>query len=164
MKHRPSSAIRPRMWILPVSGLVSAATFAVPARAQDAPPLLAERSVAAIAGELSGTIAKQTVQDLSRFHRMRGSPGFARAVEAVRGRAGTYGLSQVEVIELPADGEIFYGTQRSRPAWDADFADLWELEESDAGWVIGHGKAALRSPAALTRRTHPAGSVTDRAP
>src|SRR5207249_9404277 len=22
---------------------------------------------------------------------------------------------------------IFYGTQRSRPAWDADFAELWEV-------------------------------------
>src|SRR5262249_54452902 len=27
----------------------------------------------------------------------------------------------------PADGRIFYGTQRSRPAWDADSAELWEV-------------------------------------
>jgi aminopeptidase YwaD len=29
---------------------------------------------------------------------------------------------------LPADGKVFYGTQRSRPAWDADFAELWEVD------------------------------------
>lgn len=135
MIHRHNSTIRLCMLILPVSILTAAAISPIPARAQDAPPLLAERSVAAIAGELSGTIAKQTVQQLSRFHRMRGSRGFAHAVEAVCSRAETYGLSQVEVIELPADGEIFYGTQRSRPAWDADFAELWELQESDTGWA-----------------------------
>src|SRR5258708_8304077 len=27
-------------------------------------------------------------------------------------------------------GKVFYGTQRSRPAWNADFAELWELDVS----------------------------------
>src|SRR5262249_41085435 len=35
----------------------------------------------------------------------------------------------------PADGKIFYGTQRSRPPWDADFAELWELHKSSEGWT-----------------------------
>ncbi len=25
--------------------------------------------------------------------------------------------------------KIFYGTQRSRPAWDAEFAELWEMKD-----------------------------------
>ena len=50
---------------------------------------------------------------------MRGSTGFAAAVEEISEQLGEYGLSEFEIISLPADGEIFYGTQRSRPAWNA---------------------------------------------
>ncbi|MCH8804837.1 MAG: M28 family peptidase [Planctomycetes bacterium] len=100
----------------------------------DPPPLLPRETVAAIANELSGTNAKEIVQELSRFHRMRGSRGFRSAAEAMRDRAIRYGLAQVEIIELPADGKIFYGTQRSRPAWDAEFAELWELRQTDGEW------------------------------
>ena len=102
----------------------------LPSRAQAAfeepVPLLPEAIVRALAGEVSGTAAKRTVQDLTLFHRQRGSRGFRAAVERIRDRAREYGLSAVEVISLPTDGTIFYGTQRSRPAWDADFAELWE--------------------------------------
>jgi aminopeptidase YwaD len=35
-------------------------------------------------------------------------------------------LSDVAILEFPADGKIFYGTQRSRPAWDAEVAELSE--------------------------------------
>jgi len=37
-------------------------------------------------------------------------------------------LSDVAILQFPADGKIFYGTQRSRPAWDAEKAELSELE------------------------------------
>ena len=35
--------------------------------------------------------------------------------------------------EFPADGKMFYGTQRSRPAWDAEFAELWEMRDGPDG-------------------------------
>jgi hypothetical protein len=38
------------------------------------------------------------------------------------------------IEQFPADGKIFYGTQKSRPAWDAEFAELWELRETSTGW------------------------------
>jgi hypothetical protein len=41
-------------------------------------------------------------------------------------RLRAYGLSNVEILQCPADGKIFYGTQRSRPAWYAERAELWE--------------------------------------
>jgi CubicO group peptidase (beta-lactamase class C family) len=91
--------------------------------------------VAALAEELSGAAARQTIQELSLHHRMRGSEGFRAAAEALRERALAYGLEGVEILELPADGEIFYGTQRSRPAWDVDGARLWEQREVDGAWV-----------------------------
>src|SRR5690242_8829346 len=106
-----------------------------PAGATEPPPLLPEPAVRAIASEVSGAAAKRTLQDLTLFHRMRGSRGFLAAAERVRDRAKEYGLSEVEILELPADGKIFYGTQRSRPAWDAEFAELWEQREEGGRWV-----------------------------
>jgi aminopeptidase YwaD len=110
--------------------LALALSTAVSVRGQEAfeepVPLLPEAVARALAAEVSGTAAKRTVQDLTLFHRQRGSRGFHAAVERIRERAREAGLAEVEVISLPADGTILYGTQRSRPAWDADFAELWE--------------------------------------
>ena len=88
------------------------------------PPLLAEKDVAAIAGEISGETAKRNLEGIARFHRQRGSKGFHEAAELVAERLRAYGLSDVAILQFPADGKIFYGTQRSRPAWDAEFAEL----------------------------------------
>ena len=41
-------------------------------------------------------------------------------------RLRAYGLSDVAILQFPADGKIFYGTQRSRPAWDAETGYLAE--------------------------------------
>jgi len=91
------------------------------------PPLLVEKDVAAIAGELSGETAKRNLEGIARFHRQRGSKGFHEAAELVAERLRAYGLSDVAILQFPADGKIFYGTQRSRPAWDAEKGGLWEV-------------------------------------
>jgi aminopeptidase YwaD len=96
------------------------------ARAQK-PPLLPEKDVAALANELSGETAKRNLEGLARFHRQRGSQGFHSAAELVAERARAYGLSDVAILQFPADGKIFYGTQRSRPAWDAEVGELSEV-------------------------------------
>jgi aminopeptidase YwaD len=90
------------------------------------PPLLAEKDVAAIAGEISGEKAKRNLEGIARFHRQRGSRGFHEAAELVAERLRAYGLSDVVILQFPADGRIFYGTQRSRPAWDAEMGYLAE--------------------------------------
>ena len=92
------------------------------------PPLLAEREVAALANELSGETAKRNLEVLATYHRQRGSKGFHAAAELVAARLREYGLNDVAILEFPADGKIFYGTQRSRPAWDAEVGELWERE------------------------------------
>src|SRR5208282_350946 len=61
--------------------------------------------------------------------RQRGSKGFHSAAELVAERAREYGLSDVQILEFPADGKIFYGTQRSRPGWDAEVGELWEVKD-----------------------------------
>ena len=94
------------------------------------PPLLPEKDVSAIAQEISGETAKRNLEGIARFHRQRGSQGFHAAAELVAERLRAYGLSNVAILEFPVDGKIFYGTQRSRPAWDAEFAELWETKDS----------------------------------
>jgi len=103
--------------------------------AQSAPPLLPPEQGRAIGAEVSGSMAMGTVRTLSRNHRMRGSDGYRAAAEAIRDRLRDYGLEGVEIISLPADGRIFYGTQRSRPGWNARFAELWEGSERIASWA-----------------------------
>src|SRR5207244_1956732 len=106
------------------------------ARAQK-PPLLPEKDVAALANEVSGETAKRNLEGIARFHRQRGSKGFHEAAELVAERLRAYGLSDVEILQFPADGKIFYGTQRSRPAWDAEVGDLRET------WFHIEGKTTV---------------------
>ena len=96
------------------------------ARAQK-PPLLPEKDVVALANELSGETAKRNLEVIATFHRQRGSKGFHAAAELVAQRFREYGLSDVAILQFPADGKIFYGTQRSRPAWDAEVGELREI-------------------------------------
>src|SRR5882724_10686879 len=101
--------------------------FAAVAEGQK-PPLLPEKDVVALATELSGETAKRNLEGIARFHRQRGSRGFHEAAELVAERLRAYRLSDVAILQFPADGKIFYGTQRSRPAWDAEFGTLDEVE------------------------------------
>ena len=97
--------------------LLTGAMMACPAIAQDEPPpLIGESTASAIASEVSGTAAKRTVQSLSIHHRMRGSEGYRAAAGLIRDQLASFGLKDVEIIALPADGKTFYGTQRARPA------------------------------------------------
>src|SRR5215475_10918254 len=112
-----------RRWMWVVVAVLAAGRTA---RAQK-PPLLPEKDVAALANELSGETAKRNLEGIARFHRQRGSQGFHAAAELVAERLRAYGLSDVTILQFPADGKIFYGTQRSRPAWDSEKAELWEM-------------------------------------
>jgi aminopeptidase YwaD len=130
----PASPLAWSLALLPALILTAGRPSPAAAQQPSPPPLLPEPVVRAIAGEVSGSAAKRTVQDLALSHRMRGSRGFRAAAEWVRDRARESGLA-VEIISLPADGKVFYGTQRSRPAWDADFAELWEMRQDAGRWA-----------------------------
>ncbi len=131
-----------------VMAMIAGGLWAGVLRAQK-PPLLAEKDVAALANELSGETAKRNLEVIAAFHRQRGSRGFHSAAELVAERARAYGLSDVAILEFPADGKIFYGTQRSRPAWDAERGELWETEialSSDCKAAEGRAKQAGKDP------------------
>lgn len=139
MRNSSKFAARLLLW-LPVA-LVLLLGRPLPAQhspldaAAQKPPLLSAAIVSALDQELSGETAQRNLEGITRFHRMRGSRGFHDAAELVAERARAYGLSDVQILEFPADGKIFYGTQRSRPPWDADFAELWEMREQDGKWI-----------------------------
>lgn len=113
-----------------------AVTFAIPVvLGAQTIPLLSDAQITALAGEISGESAKRNVEGFSRLHRMRGSRDFRRAADQVIGELQKYGYKDAALERLTADGKVFYGTQRSRQAWDADFAELWEVDgERLASW------------------------------
>lgn len=117
------------------AALLTGLLLAASSVAAESPPLLKSADAKAIAAEVSGGAAKRTVERLSLNHRMRGSQGYRRAAELVLSRLTEDGLAEASIIALPADGRIFYGTQRSRPAWNADLAELWEQRQEDGRWV-----------------------------
>jgi len=132
------------------------------------PPLLAEKHVAALANELSGERAKRNLEGLARFHRQRGSEGFHAAAELVAERLRAYGLSDAAILQFPADGKIFYGTQRSRPAWDAQVGELWETSgpaEQDEKPQVMSGEKKIASyeaePVALAEDSESADVTAD---
>ena len=47
---------------------------------------------------------------------MRASKGFRAAADFVAAQAKLYGLEEVTVHEIPADGHTMYGTQKARLA------------------------------------------------
>ena len=98
-------------------------------------PLIPEQVGQALANELSGSSAKRNLEYITRLHRMRASRDFRTAAEFVAAQARAYGLSDVKIHEIPADGHTMYGTQKARPGWDADFAELWEMRADSEGWI-----------------------------
>lgn len=92
-------------------------------------PLVSEATVSALDNELSGSAAKRNLEFIARLNRTRGSKQFRVAADFVADQLRTYGLENVTVIEIPTGNGTLYGTQMGRPAWEADFAELWELKQ-----------------------------------
>ncbi|NER14938.1 DUF4910 domain-containing protein [Leptobacterium flavescens] len=98
-------------------------------------PLGQKELIAHLDQELSGELAKRNLEFISRLHRMRGSEDYQKAIDFIQAELKKYGLEGIELIKIPADGQIMYGTQKSRPAWDVEFAELWEVENTGNIWV-----------------------------
>ena len=97
-------------------------------------PFQQQELVRNLDNELSGESAKRNLEYLSRLHRMRGSEDYQKATEFIQSKLNEYHLEQIELFNVPADGKIMYGTQKSRPAWDVKFAELWEMENKNEKW------------------------------
>jgi len=91
------------------------------------PVLLPENVLKQFAEEVSGTAAKRNLDQITLYHRTRASRQYGKAVEHVFSQLQSYGYDNAEVLDFPADGKTMFGTQKSRMAWDVDFAELWLL-------------------------------------
>jgi aminopeptidase YwaD len=112
--------------ILPVIVVFVGAYFSVNAQQV---PLGQENLVTNLDQELSGESAKRNLEYISRLHRMRGSRDYDKAIEFITSKLSDYKLESIELIKIPVDGKIMYGTQKSRANWNVNFAELWELED-----------------------------------
>jgi hypothetical protein len=129
-----------------VSWLATADVFA------QGPALIDDTIAGAIASETSGEAAKRTVEYLARLHRMRGSRDFHSAAEHIVSELKAAGLGDALILQFPADGATYYGTQKARPAWDAEFAELWELRPDGGQWVKSRRLASWEAaPVALAQ-------------
>jgi len=90
--------------------------------------LLSDKEITALAAEINGVIAKDTITELARYHRVQASSGFSQAAQFVASKAKDYGLDQVQIERFPADGHKTYYTLKSTPGWEAERAELWEVE------------------------------------
>ena len=93
--------------------------------------LIAEDVLMNIAEETSGEAAKRNLDTITLQHRMRASSQFETATQHIVEQLKAYSLDEVEVLEYAADGKTMFGTQKSRPAWEVRFAQLWEVRDED---------------------------------
>ena len=91
--------------------------------------LVGDSILSAIAEETSGEAAKRNLDTITLQHRMRSGTQFDAATQHIHDMLRHYGLDEVEFLTYAADGKTLYGTQKSRPIWDVEFAQLWEVRE-----------------------------------
>jgi hypothetical protein len=78
------------------------------------------------------------------MHRVQASEGYRRAAELMKERATAFGLSNVEIERLPADGETLYRHFRAYYGWRAETGRLWEVSPaSERLGDYGEMKVAL---------------------
>src|SRR4030095_4728716 len=114
---------------LAILAAASATTSAIAA-----PPLLPEATIAALADEIDGNRAHRDVEYFALHHRMRASKPFHAVTEHIAAELSRAGVETVEILRFPADGKTMFGTQKSRPAWDAEVAELWDGGTRIASW------------------------------
>jgi len=130
------------------------------AAAQSPAPFLSEPVLSALAQETSGEAAKLHVERFSGLHRMRGSRPFRSATDYIVEKLKAYGLKDARVESLKADGVTFYGTQRSRQPWNAEFAELWELRETPQGFERAERLASFDAIPLTLAQDSSSGQVT----
>jgi hypothetical protein len=117
-------AVRGGRQALPYVFLAAAATGLAQERAI---PFWPNAVPQAIHAEIDGIATLETVRELSRFHRVQGSPGFAAAAEHMRKKAEAAGLSSAAIERFPADGRTKYGHFRAYYGWVPVSAVLEEV-------------------------------------
>ena len=99
--------------------------------AADVRELIPEETLYQIAEETSGEAAKRNLDTITLQHRMRAGTQFESATQHILEQLKAYGLEEIDVLEYEADGKTMYGTQKSRPVWEVNSAQLWEVRKEN---------------------------------
>ncbi|MGH7454531.1 MAG: hypothetical protein ACRENG_24470, partial [bacterium] len=94
--------------------------------------MLSDAQLSAIVAEASGTLAKENIVALGRFHRVQASAGFHEAANYIAAKAREYGLQEVKIDSFRADGATTYNTFRSYFGWEAEAGILSEVAPREA--------------------------------
>jgi hypothetical protein len=81
--------------------------------------------------ELSGSVAKSFVAQISRFHRIQGSTMFHEAAEYVKNELEKMGIEDATIEQFPADGAHKYWTHTSPVGWTVRSAELRLIEPEE---------------------------------
>lgn len=81
--------------------------------------------------ELSGSIAKSYVSQISEFHRIQASTMYHDAALYVVGELKKLGLTEVQILKFPSDGKRKYWLYRTSPGWAVKRAELRLLAPKD---------------------------------
>jgi len=87
-------------------------------------PGLTLDQIKSIIDTASGELALTHVRQLALHHRWFVSDGYHEAALYVQRKAVEYGLADIHIETFPADGKIFYSTDRSYPKWTVRSARL----------------------------------------
>jgi len=81
--------------------------------------------------ELSGSVAKSFVAQVSRFHRIQGSTMFHEAAEYVKNELSGLDFQDAVIEQFPADGKTKYWTHMSPIGWEIQSAELRLIEPEE---------------------------------
>ncbi len=109
--------------------------------------VMPESVLSQISREINGESAKRNLDQITQFHRTRASDQFRQAADHIHQKLVEYGLNDVETRTYPADGETMFGTQKSRPAWNVEMAELWELKDGTKSRRLAHWESTPLSVA-----------------
>jgi len=113
-----------------------------------------------ISREVSGTMAKQHVEQISHYHRIQASPGFRQAANWCRATLEGYGLD-AKLLEYPADGKTTYWTQPMFKEWSATEAELRIVEPRKSAKILARFSENKMSIIQRSSPTPPKGVEAD---
>jgi len=109
--------------------------------------------------ELSGSIAKSYVAQVTRFHRVQASTMFHEAAEYVKSELLKMGLKDVTIEQFPADGKHRYWTHTSPMGWTARSAELRVVEPEEN--LLANYDDTAQSLHTYSKRTPPEGVTAE---
>jgi hypothetical protein len=119
--------------------LITTQSFSQPS--QD---LLSPRIRDLLRESLSGELAKEYVNQISRHHRIQGSRGYRAAAQYVLEQLRAYGYTEKDaaIESYKSDGRVVYQTWQSPSGWDVSWGELRMMEPYEER-IVGYPEIAM---------------------